>query len=519
MSSARLYVELEAFSVVAELLPEKLLDEITVSLLTRSQIQRVLLDKVEHLETVQVELRKARDGLEEKVNERTGKLRDANQLLQAEIEMRKSVEDQLTHLASHDPLTDLFNRRRFEEELNHQLAWAQRHGTHGAVFWLDLDGFKAVNDTLGHRVGDKLLVSLTDLLRKQVRKTDVLARLGGDEFAILCPQISAEQAQMLARKILEKVRRHAIIMNGQLLSAAVSIGIALFPDHGNSEKTLLAHADLALYRAKGDGRNGFCLYTPEKDRSDLDTYRWERQIRVGLEEWRFLHYFQPILDLRTDRIVTHELLLRMKGEQGEIISPGGFMSVAERCGMMSKIDRWVMRRAIHLIANQGLCLGVNLSAKAFSDTELLLIIRQELVASGIDPASLMLEITESAAVPDLDQAKSFIDTQKVLGCRFALDDFGVGFSSFYNLKHLKMDYLKIDGHFIRELPRNFEDQQLVKAMVEMAHGLGIEVVAEHVEDKETLQLLREYGADYGQGDYSGQPIDRALFPSQARADQ
>lgn len=430
-----------------------------------------------------------------------------------DITERKYFETQLIHLANYDPLTELFNRRRFQEELSQQLAYARRYGTQGALLFLDLDQFKYVNDSLGHAAGDQLLKSLASLLRKRLRDSDIVARLGGDEFAVLMPQADPAQAQGLADQLLTAIRRHTVMVNGHPVSTTASIGIALFPENGITAEELLARADLAMYQAKESGRNGFCLYRPERvGRDQLESkLTWERRIRNALAEEQFILYFQPILDLQQGKIVQYEALLRLSGnENGEVILPGAFLGVAERFGLIQSIDRWVVRQAIQMIAEhqrrgRSLCLEVNLSGKAFMDQALLPMIQQELAATGINPACLVLEITETAAIADIRQAREFIETLRGLGCRFAIDDFGSGFSSFYYLKHLPVDYLKIDGSFIQDLCRDPADQRLVKAIVEVARSLGKQTIAEFVGDEETLRLLREYGVDYAQGYFVGEP--------------
>ncbi|MBI2821003.1 MAG: EAL domain-containing protein [Acidobacteria bacterium] len=514
---ARIYVGLETFAVVLHLLPVDLLDEMRIGLLSRNQVQRILFDKVEHLERTQIELAKARDELEVKVRERTRELVEANSKLQAEIKVREQFEAQLTHLANHDPLTGLFNRRRFEEELGYHLGEARRYGTHGALLWMDLDGFKHVNDSFGHQVGDQLLVSLATILQRQVRETDIVARLGGDEFVILSPKINAEQAEALCQKVVQKLRHHSVVLNDQPVGASVSMGVALYPDHGLASDTLLAHADLALYRAKEEGRNCFVFFTPERDslESVARQVKQEQQIREALSSRLFLRYLQPIVDLQDNDIFGYEFLLRLKLDDDRVLTPGAFLAVAERYGLIRDLDRWVLRQAVRMIASlegslpqvgsRTPCVGINLSAKALADDDLLETIQSELRKAGVDPARLIIEITESAAIANVEQAHAFIESLKNLGCRFALDDFGVGFSSLYHLKNLRVDYLKIDGHFISNLSENPADQELVRAIVHMAHGLGIRVVAEQVEDEGILQHLRALGVDYVQGNFLGRP--------------
>lgn len=436
-----------------------------------------------------------------------------------DISERKYFEEQLAFLADHDTLTGLFNRRRFQQELSRHLARASKRGPGGALLFLDLDNFKYVNDTFGHPAGDQLLVTLAELVQERVGESGILARLGGDEFAVLLPKAGAEQAQALAGQIAHAVGHRTLVVEGQPISITVSVGIALFPRHGKSVEELLARADLAMYRAKEDGGNRICLYSADQDQHLQMQFRltWAALIREALEQDRFVLHLQPILDLKHGRVSQYEVLVRMVGDAGELILPGVFLDVAERSGLIRDIDRWVVRRAIRMLADQGLagkdaCLEVNLSGKAFADGELLPLIQHELAACGVNPAQLVFEITETAAIANLTEARHFITTLKSLGCGFALDDFGVGFSSFSRLKHLPVDYLKIDGNFVRDLSHNEVDQHLVKAMVEVAQRLGKQTIAESVGDAETVRLLRELGVDYAQGYHIGRPgaVDEAL---------
>ncbi|MFZ5815947.1 MAG: bifunctional diguanylate cyclase/phosphodiesterase [Bacillota bacterium] len=435
-----------------------------------------------------------------------------------DITERKRVESQLLHLANYDPLTDLFNRRRFQEELERQIANAARYGTRGALLFIDLDQFKYINDSLGHQAGDRMLKSLAALLRSHLREGDAIARLGGDEFAVLLPHADALQAEAVAQKLLEAVRRHVEIIDGRPIGITGSMGIALFPDHGRSAEELLAYADMAMYQVKEAGRNNFALYRPDQTTLlQLESkLTWERRIREALESDGFMLYQQPIFCFRSHRVTRYEALLRMKGKDGEAIYPDHFLSVAERFGLIHDIDRWVVREAIRQIAAQRsedpeFCLEVNLSGKALIDPELLPLIKREIEANGIAPSRLVFEITETAACTDTVAGRQFVSTLREIGCRFALDDFGSGFSSFGYLKHLPVDYLKIDGSFIRNLARDPVDQELVRAMVQVARALGRKTIAESVEDGETLELLRQLGVDYAQGYHIGRPVP--VWPS------
>lgn len=429
-----------------------------------------------------------------------------------DISDRKRFEAQLAYLANHDPLTNLFNRRHFLEQLEHHLALAQGYNYCGALLFIDLDDFKDINDTLGHQAGDELLQNIAILLQEQVRETDILARLGGDEFAILLPQTTSSGVQLLAQRISKALEHHVVVANGQPVRITASIGATLFPDHGMIADELLARADLAMYKSKESGRNCLSLYMPDRDwRVQVESRNiWKNRIREALEQDLFVLYCQPILDLHTNQTSRYEILLRMVGKEGELITPNTFLPIAESSGLICNIDRWVVRQAIHLIAayaevGYDLQLEVNLSGKSLSDNQLLPMIQQEMALTGIKPISLVLEITETAAIADISHARKFISTLKQMGCKFALDDFGMGYSSFSQLKQMPVDYLKIDGSFIKNLSGDLVDRHLVKAIVEVTHGLAKSTIAEFVGDEGTLQLLRHLGVDYAQGYYIGQP--------------
>ena len=427
-----------------------------------------------------------------------------------DISERKRFENQIIYLADRDPLTELFNRRFFKEELERWLVQSRRYGIYGAILFLDLDNFKYVNDSLGHHVGDKLLKFIGSFLRKRLRDTDTLARLGGDEFAIILPYVTASQAEAIAKQLMKMIECRDFTEGGQPVSVTFSTGIALFPAHGNTVEELLTNADLAMYRAKEKGRNLACVYTPEQKSQIESRVLWEKRIRAALKQDQFALYLQPILDLQQNCIVGHEALLRMMDTDGKEILPSNFLEIAERFGLIRDIDRWVVHKAISIIQKlqhegKPAYLEVNLSGSSFSDIELLSTINEELSATKIDPKNLTFEITESSLVENMATAQHFIATLKASGCNFALDDFGIGFSSFNYLKYLPVDYLKIDGSFIQNLSNNQVDQHLVKAIVEVARGLGKKTIAEFVGDKEAVRLLHEFGVDYAQGYYIGKP--------------
>jgi len=423
----------------------------------------------------------------------------------------KRNEARLMHMATHDPLTGLYNRREFSEILERHLSRVRRYGNYGALLWMDLDGFKQINDGLGHDVGDELLTSIAFRMKSTIRESDVLARLGGDEFAVLYPNVDQDQAKVAAQRLLDAIRKHTAVIRGQSLRTTASMGLVLFPAHGTTASELLMKADMAMYRAKEGGRNRFTIYSPDDERPEAPESRvdWLRVIREALETDGFVLYGQPILDLKTDRIIRYEVLLRLRGRDGKVIPPGSFLDVAEQFGLSGDIDRWVLGKVIEIISDVSvpadISFAVNLSPRSLTDGELLSMIAGEEKLSVIGPVRLVVEITETAAIYNIHIAKDFLRTMRTQGCEVAIDDFGTGFSSFYQLKNLDVDYLKIDGSFVRNLSHDPVDEHLVLAMVHLASGLGKRTIAEFVEDGETLEILREIGVDYAQGFFIGRP--------------
>jgi diguanylate cyclase (GGDEF)-like protein/PAS domain S-box-containing protein len=431
-----------------------------------------------------------------------------------DVSERVRYEAQLQHMADHDPLTGLLNRRSFERELNQHIVRVHRYGPEGAALVLDIDRFKHINDTLGHNIGDELIVKVAHTLRARLRDSDVLARLGGDEFAVLLPRGGAEEAQRAAEAILAAVRAQSVVTAaGRRRPITASIGIALFGEAESlSAEDILVNADLAMYDAKEAGRDRAATYScAERGASRMKArITWAERIREALEEDRFTLYAQPIVELASGEVRQHELLLRMLDEQGDVIPPAAFIGIAERFDLMQEIDRWVVARAIRYMGEQrrvgrDLIFEVNISGSSTGDPELLTIIEHELQQSGIDPVNLVLEITETTAVANIPRAQQFAARLAELGCRFALDDFGAGFGSFYYLKHLPFDLLKIDGEFVRSCTASQTDQLLIRAAVDIARGLGKKTIAEYVGDDETVELLRRLGVDYAQGFHIGQP--------------
>lgn len=430
-----------------------------------------------------------------------------------DITERKLAESQLLWLANHDPLTGLFNRRRFQEELQQALTLAQHYKRTGALLFFDLDQFKYVNDTSGHHAGDVLLQFVARSLPQLVRTVDVVGRLGGDEFGIILQDAGWEGAAEVAKKVIGYFSDCELPAEQRQHKISLSIGIALFPEHAVDVHELLAIADLAMYQAKESGRGGWHLFSSsDNSRERMQTLvYWKGMIEQALVDERFTLYYQPIMDIRSKAICHYEALLRMRDKDGTIIVPGDFIAVAERIGLAHAIDNMVMDKAIAqqaVLRRQGhsISLSINLSGHAFHDPELLPALKEALERHQADPTKLTFEITETAALVDLPAARRLMEEIRALGCHFALDDFGAGFSSFYYLKHLPVDYVKIDGSFVRNLSDNRDDQVLVKALCEVARGFGKKIVAEFVEDANTLALLEGYQVDFAQGYFIGKPI-------------
>ncbi len=425
---------------------------------------------------------------------------------------RKRFDDHLSFLADHDPLTSLYTRKRFVEELGREIARSHRSGAAGAVVLVDLDDFKYVNDSQGHRNGDRLLISLAHVLRQTVRANDLLARLDGDEFAVLVTETQPSRVDFVVERLLKAVRNHFVHVGEQPIGVTASAGIAFFPEQGASAEEILARADQALGRAKHQGRDQFTMFRPDdKWQARMDSrLSGEKLIREALARGRFVLHAQPILDLKTNEVVQYELLIRMLDERDQLVPPASFLYTAERFGLIRSIDRWVVRQAIRLISQQRALgnyvrLSVNLSGKSVGDLELTMLIEKELAEGGVDAGQLTFEITETTAITDAERSKIFAIALKQIGCRLALDDFGVGSNSMNQLKHLPVDYLKIDGSFIRDLPSNKVDQHLVRAMVDVARALKKRTVAEFVSSAEILKLVRDSGVDFAQGFFVGKP--------------
>jgi diguanylate cyclase (GGDEF)-like protein/PAS domain S-box-containing protein len=429
----------------------------------------------------------------------------------ADVTRERQTADQLIYLAERDSLTGLFNRHRFNEELGRMIAEAGRSQSRVALLFFDLDDFKYINDTFGHRAGDAMLIRVAGEIGGQVRRNEIFSRLGGDEFAILAPDVSDEMLHMLADRITRLIASVRFQYEGQSLRLTSSVGIAVFPDHADNAEDLIARADTAMYQAKEAGKNAWRIY-----RSDLDTSQqmmsrlsWNERIVHALENDLLDLQFQGIYSA-ADRALSHlEVLVRMrdKDDRKAFLMPGQFIPHAEKSGKILDIDRWVLHEAIKMLGEVATipALAVNISGRSFGEPRLPQYIAEQLRSHDVAPRRLLVELTETSAVADLHDAQRFIETLRQTGCRVSLDDFGTGFSSFAYLKYLQVDSVKIDGLFIRNLPSDYENQLFVKAIVSVARGLHKTTIAECVEDEETLAMLNAFGVDYVQGYFFERP--------------
>jgi diguanylate cyclase (GGDEF)-like protein len=440
------------------------------------------------------------------------KLADVVTRLMADIEARRAAEATLSWQATHDTLTDLENRRQFEATLARHIESARAQGTQHAVLYIDLDQFKVVNDTCGHAAGDSLLRQLAHVLLAKMRRGDSLARLGGDEFGVLLEGCDLLHAQRVAAQLHAAIRAFRFPWEGQVFTLGASIGVAAVTSQGHDLETVMAAADTACYMAKDNGRNQVQVY--HEDDEEVSSHHgqmsWVSRVTRSAEENRFFLECQRVVDLADAGMATEylELLLRMRDESGRVIPPMAFIPAAERYHLMGTVDRWVVKKAMACLgrlhcgsqpAQLPPRFGINLSGMSLGDSAFADFVLQQLVANHVPPQAVCFEITETAAISNLARAARFIRTFRDLGCRFALDDFGTGLSSFAYLKSLPVDYVKIDGSFVRGSGTDHVDSAVVDAIRRLAHAVGAKTIAESVESRETYDRVRELGIDFAQG--------------------
>lgn len=466
-------------------------------------------------------LLQTRDGGELAIDSTAAPIRDRDGTLISVVLVFRDVTEsrqlsrQLSYQARHDDLTGLLNRREFERQLEDAIDTAREEDLTHVLCYMDLDQFKIVNDTCGHGAGDELLKQLADLLRQQVRTSDVLARLGGDEFGLLLLQCPFDRARHIAEELRDLIAEFRFSWQDRTFTVGTSIGLVTIDAHTQALAHVLGAADAACYAAKDKGSNFIQVY--QSDDVDLARQRGERQwvarIKQALVEDRFVLFGQEIapISARRDGVQQKrhcEILVRLKDEQGNIVPPMNFIPAAERYGLMPQVDRWVVqsflrqyRSFFHSRDQQqsDRVFTINLSGASMSDDRFWQFLEAQLVSHPIDPKNLCFEITETAAIANLRKVTKFINKLKQLGCRFALDDFGSGMSSFTYLKTLPVDYLKIDGSFIKNITSNAIDRVMVESFIDISHTIGIQTIAEYVENRETIVELIDLGADFTQG--------------------
>ncbi|HNQ48405.1 MAG TPA: EAL domain-containing protein, partial [Hydrogenophilus thermoluteolus] len=422
---------------------------------------------------------------------------------------RRSTE-QLIYLAERDGLTGLYNRRRFAELLEEKLNEALRQRRTAALLLFDIDEFKQLNDTFGHRAGDALLARIASELTAITRSNEIVGRLGGDEFAILLPAYqNRSEPQQLAERIIRALARIPFDFDGQRIGITVSLGVALFPEHGSNPDELVVAADIAMYQAKNAGRNTWRCYSTDAFAAGSPTQlNWNQRIEQALAEGLFELHYQGVF--RLDGTLTHvEALIRMRDPEDptRLVSPTHFIPAAEKSGKIREIDRWVIEHALRTLSEyrDAPRIAVNLSGRTLSDPGFAMWLENRWHQAPPHARRLLFEITETAAIGDLQEAIRFADLVHKLGAALCLDDFGTGFSSFSYLKYIPAEVVKIDGQFIRDLTQDESNRLIVRAIAEVARGLGKTTVAEFVEDQETLDLLKRLGIDAAQGYHLGKP--------------
>jgi diguanylate cyclase (GGDEF)-like protein/PAS domain S-box-containing protein len=428
-----------------------------------------------------------------------------------DVSRERQLTSQIEYQALHDELTGLINRRGFERELKNALEDTKRNRSEHALCYIDLDDFKIVNDTCGHSAGDELLRRIASNLQLRVRKNDILARLGGDEFGLLLRNCPLQRAEEIARGIRDEVRDVRFHWDDKLFTVGASIGVVSIDEYSEDMTEILSAADSACYIAKDLGRNRVHIFAPDDTKvvRRLGEMQWPQRIREALQGSGFLLYAQrmKLLQDDTEGEDIMEFLLRLRGDNEEIIPPGAFIPAAERYNLMRDIDTWVVDRAFELIAHEQTLqptsrprvYAINLSGQSLDDDEMAQLVRTRIQQFGVNPRSVCFEITETSAIANLSRATALMKDLRELGCRFALDDFGTGLSSFAYLKKLPVDYLKIDGEFVRDLLKDPVDRAMVETINNIGHVLRLKTIAESVESEATLEAVRRIGVDYAQG--------------------
>jgi diguanylate cyclase (GGDEF)-like protein/PAS domain S-box-containing protein len=443
---------------------------------------------------------------EKKVEGQVIAIRDVTQL--------REMSDKISYQASHDALTGLYNREAFSQSLKGMINSANKENRQHALIYLDLDQFKLINDTIGHAAGDELLLETTGIMKSVFRSSDVCARLGGDEFGVLLSDTDQDMAYVIAQRLHNRLSERRLIWDKTAFNIHSSIGLVTIDTASEDIHSVLAAADDACYIAKDEGGRRIRVYktsdsTFKKRRGEM---QWVTRLTRALEEDRFELFYQNIIPIsqaaKETRMEKFELLIRMVDEEGNIIPPADFLPAAERYNMMPSIDRWVINTAMGMynkVASQNGTVGkrmiftINLSAESMADEHFLEFIQNQIKSHGVKPSDFCFEITETVTISNMTTASKFIHELKALGCTFALDDFGSGFSSFNYLKNMPVDYLKIDGSFVKDMDENAVNSAMVEAINNLGHVMGIKTIAEFVRNRQILDRLKDLGIDYAQG--------------------
>jgi diguanylate cyclase (GGDEF)-like protein len=427
---------------------------------------------------------------------------------------------ELLQMANHDSLTGLFNRRRFLDELREDISATSRSGQESALFFIDLDQFKYINDACGHQAGDRLIRKVADELFRSVGRESTVARFGGDEFAILVRGTDLDGARSTADTILANMRRMAHIEDERVFHVHCSIGVVMIAGDDLHQDELINQADIACREAKLAGRNRMHVFQKSTDAEQQVAagLGWMNRLRKALNNDEFELRFQPINQIDTGDTTHHEVLIRLRNDDGRLVLPDTFLPSAVRFGLMSEIDFWMILNVAKAYAHEvqtdsTLKLAINLSANAFENDDLADYIETVFEKHNVPPENIVFEITESLAVRRPEHVERQIAIIRKLGCKFALDDFGTGYSSFSYLQKLHFDYIKIDGAFVKDLPNNPVDQKMVRLIAEIGREAGMQTVAEYVQNAETLELLGELGVDLAQGFFVGRPVKRPIKKS------
>ncbi len=439
---------------------------------------------------------------------------DVRVSISTDITQRKGMDAKLSYQASHDALTGLINRNEFEQRITRVLSTALKGGEEHAMCFLDLDQFKVINDNCGHAAGDELLRQLGRSLQEAIRKRDTLARLGGDEFGVLMEHCTLRQAHRVANDILKTVKDYQFFWDGKVFRIGVSIGLVAITETSGNFTDVFKQADAACYLAKDLGRNRIHTYHPDDTELAVrhGEMQWVGRIHQALDDDRYCLYAQPIVPLDGSEHRHYEMLLRMIDETGKVIPPGAFLPAAERYSLIGTLDRWVVENGLTLLSENPTFtdriyfISINLSGQSLTSSDFLDFIMGQIKNTGVEASKVCFEITETLAISNLVAARTFIKTLKDLGCHFALDDFGSGLSSFGYLKNLPVDYLKIDGMFVKDIVDDPIDHAMVKSINEIGQVMGMQTIAEFVENDEIKAMLAAIGVDYVQGYGVGIPL-------------